>query len=75
MKGLSARKIHEGLADMIRPEAVAYSILTRDFRTVKYARQSEEVPPEAELMRTDPVEGAIVKPLTNNPFSSVRDLS
>jgi AraC-like DNA-binding protein len=47
----------------------------RYLRAAKFSAQSKEAPDEAGVARTDSVDAAILKALTNNSFSSVRELS
>jgi hypothetical protein len=74
MKGLSAKAIHQELIQKIGAEGVAYPTVTRYLRA-KFPAQSKEGPDEAGGTQTDPVQAAILEPITDNSFSFVRELS
>jgi hypothetical protein len=74
MKGLSGKAIHQELVQTLGVEAVAYPTVTWYLRAAKFPAQSKEAPDEAREMRADSGNTAILKALTDNPFSSVREL-
>jgi AraC-like DNA-binding protein len=67
MKGQSGKAIYQDLAQTLAAEAVAYPTVTWYRHAAKFAAQIKET--------HDSVDAAILKALTNNPFSSVRPLS
>jgi hypothetical protein len=75
MKGLSAKAIHQELIQTLHDEAFAYPAVTWYFRVAKFPAQGKATPDEAGVMRNDSVDADILKALTDNPFSSVRELS
>jgi phage terminase large subunit-like protein len=75
MKGLSTKSIHQERVQALRAEAVAYPTVTWYLHMAKFAAQPKEAPDQAGLTRTDSVDAAILKLLTDNPFSSVSEFS
>jgi hypothetical protein len=75
MKGLSAKTIHHELVRTLGAEAIAYRAVTWYLRSAKFLAQSEKACDEARVAQTDSIDAAILKALTGNPFSSVRELS
>jgi hypothetical protein len=75
MKGLSAKAIHQGLVQALGAQAVAYFTITSYLRAAKFHAQSKEALNEAGVTRTGSVDTAILKALTDNPFSFVPELS
>jgi hypothetical protein len=75
MKELSVKAIHQEIVQTLGAEAVAYLTVTWYLRAAKLLAQSKEACDEAGVMRTDSVNAAILKALTDNPFTSVRQSS
>jgi hypothetical protein len=75
MKGLSAKAIYQGFVQTLGAEAVAYPTVTWYLRAARFPAQSTEGPDEAGGKRTHQVGAAVLKALTDNSFSSVRELS
>jgi hypothetical protein len=75
MKGLSAKAIHRELVRTLGAEAVTYPAVTWYLHAARSPAQSKEAPDEAGVTRTDSVDAAVLKALTDNPFSSVRESS
>jgi hypothetical protein len=75
MKGVSTKVIHQELVQALRAEAIAYPAVTWYLHMAKFSAQRKEAPDEAGVKRTDSVDAAILKVLTDNPFSSVSEFS
>jgi hypothetical protein len=75
MKGLSAMAIHQEVVQTLGAEAVAYPTVTWYFHAAKFPTQDKEARDEAGVTQTESVDAAILKALTDNPYSSVRELS
>jgi hypothetical protein len=75
VKGLSAKAIHQELIQTLGAEAVVYWTVVWHLLAAKFPGQSNDAPDEVGVTRTDSVNAAILKALTDNSFSSVRELS
>jgi hypothetical protein len=75
MKGLSAKAIQQEFVQTLGAGAVVYPTVTWHLRAAKFPAQSKGAPDEAGVTRTDSVDAAILKALTDNPFSSLPELS
>jgi hypothetical protein len=75
MKGSSAKVIYQDLVQTLGVEAGVSPAVMRYLCAAKFPAQSKEAPDEAGVARTDSIDATILKALTNNPFSSVRELS
>jgi hypothetical protein len=75
MRGLSAKAIHQKHVRTLGAGAIAYPTVRWYLRGAKLLAQSKGAPDEPGVTRTDSVDATILKALTNNPFSSVRELS
>jgi hypothetical protein len=74
-KELSAKAIHQELVPTIGVQSVACPPVTWYLRAAKFPAENKEAPDEAGVTQTDSVDAAILKELTDNPFSSVSELS
>jgi hypothetical protein len=75
MKRLLPKAFHQELVQTLGAEAVAYRTVAWCLRAAKFPAQSKEAPEEARVTRTDSVHAVILRALTDNPFSCVRELS
>jgi hypothetical protein len=67
--------IHDDLVRTLGKDAVAYSTVTKNARSVQFSGRKEASPPEAPDVKRSPVNEAILTALAEFPFSSVRELS
>jgi hypothetical protein len=70
-KGLTAKEIHQELVRKLGTGAVVYPTVMWYLHAVKFSAQSKEAPDEVGVTQTDSVDAAILKALTENPFSSM----
>jgi hypothetical protein len=77
MKGMALDAVHNDLICMHGKDAVAYSTVTKHFRSARFSGRKEATPPEAPDVERSPVDEAILMALAefSFPFSSVRELS
>jgi hypothetical protein len=60
---------------MLDAKVVVYPTVTSYLHAANFLIQRKEAPDEAGVTQTDSVDAAILKALTDNPFSSVPELS
>jgi hypothetical protein len=77
MKGLSVIAIYQDFVQTLGAEAVdiAYPTVTWSFSAVRFQAPGQEAPDKAGVTGTDSVDADILKAFTDNPFSTVRELS
>jgi hypothetical protein len=75
IKGISAKAMNQELVQRLGAEAGAYPTVTSYFRAAKFPAQIQEARDETGVARIGSVDAAILKALTHNPFSSIRELS
>jgi hypothetical protein len=75
MKRLAAKEIHQELIDMLSLDIVIYSMITWYLCKATVDRRNQEAPAEAKWTNSAHFGGAIVKILTDCPFSSMRESS
>jgi transposase len=75
MKGLSARAIHNELTEVLGPEAIAYSTVTKYLRLGKMTTEIEEIPFIEFEHEENLIDQAITLALNDEPFASIRQIA
>jgi hypothetical protein len=75
MRGMWLDAMHEDLMRVLGENAVACSTVTKYVRSEKFPPKNDGPPSQPMTVEPGPVDQAILTPLADSPFSSVRELS